>query len=72
MNHQEIADRLDALITETSEAYKRDLARIAKERESLVEMCGSLGHVYKHSRDLIFAGGKGGKLSCCICGANQP
>lgn len=46
MNHQDIADRLDALRREESAAYKIEKARIEKERESLRELCGGIGHIF--------------------------
>ena len=46
ITHQDIIDRLEALGTEYSAAYKAERARQEKERASLQELCGGLGHFF--------------------------
>ena len=46
ITHQDIIDRLEALGTEDSAAYKAEKARQEKERSSLQELCGGLGHLF--------------------------
>lgn len=57
MTRQDIIDRLESLGVEHSVAYKAERARIEKERESLQELCGGLGH--------FFAKDKAGPLFSC-------
>ena len=46
ITHQDIVDRRQALDRVHSEAYSRELDRIKKEKLSLQELCGGLGHVF--------------------------
>jgi hypothetical protein len=63
MTHQEIIDRLEALGRSHSAAHKAELARIEKERESLQELCGGLGHFFRQGDWPVF----GDKRRCVIC-----
>lgn len=68
ITHQEIIDRMESLGREHSAAYAAELARIDKERESLRELCGGIGHFFARTSDpfLIY----GGKRVCVFC--RQP
>ena len=67
MTHQEIVDRMEALGVESSAAYREAMARINKERESLQELCGGLGHVWG-APPLWKAGGY---RACVVCHAPE-
>lgn len=47
MTHQDIVDRLQAVTSEQSAAYLTERARVQKDRESLQELCGGIGHVFR-------------------------
>lgn len=46
ITHQDIVDRIADLASQQFDAWKAEQARIAKERESLQELCGGLGHIF--------------------------
>ena len=70
ITHQDIIDRLEALGTEYGAAYKIEQARQEKERASLQELCGGLGHFYaKDKSDLGFFRNT---RSCVYCNAAEP
>lgn len=71
ITHQDIVDRLEALATEQSEAYLKESARIDKERESLREACGGIGHVYRNGdlHTLVLARFSKNLRQCVFCGA---
>jgi hypothetical protein len=68
ITHQDISDRMDALGREHSAAYKLEVARIDKERASLQELCGRLGHFFKRN-PLLPLSYRG---RCCVfCGTAE-
>ena len=69
MTHQDIIDRMEALGLEHSAAYKAERARIAKERESLQELCGGLGHFWRGSPEAFLAPDL---RRCVFCDAAEP
>jgi len=69
ITHQEIADRIEALSHEHSAAYQAEQARIRKERGSLQELCGGVGHVLAKDRSVITCFNV---RVCAICGATEP
>ena len=69
MNHQEIVERRDQLGVEQSAAYEAEQSRIAKELESLQELCGAMGHCWGVRRIGNWA--VAGKI-CVYCDAQQP
>ena len=46
ITHQDIIDRLETLGNEYSAAYKAEKARQERERASIEELCGGLGHFF--------------------------
>lgn len=65
---QEIVDRREALNVEQGAAYRKELARIEKERVSLQELCGATGHVYATASLEYFVTSR----LCCFCRAAEP
>lgn len=65
ITHQDIVDRLEALDKEQTEAYRREVERIDRERESLRELCGSLGHIFARPRGFLYVGERPHR--CCGC-----
>ena len=70
ITHQDIIDRLEALGNEYSAAYKAEKARQEKERDSLKELCGGLGHFYAKDRSTF--GILRNARSCVYCNAAEP
>lgn len=66
ITHQDIVDRIEALGRERSEAYERESQRIERERTSLQELCGSLGHAYGEPRGTFRVLNT---RECVVCGA---
>lgn len=71
MNHQDIVNRVEALGKERGAAYAAELARIDKERASLLELCGGLGHVFKYP-DFLVMPAECRYRSCVCCGVREP
>lgn len=71
MTHQDIIDRMEALGKEHTAAYKAEVARIDKEKESLQELCGAIseGHFFAKRNSLMWPSGF---RYCCFCGAGEP
>lgn len=69
MDHQAITDRYAQL----DDAEDKLLQRHAKERESLRELCGSLGHKWgRNTRISVSANGVYAAYHICdVCGAND-
>jgi len=65
MTHQDVIDRMEGLNREHSKAYEIECARIRKEKESLQELCGGLGHFFKDDAEwpLNLSGRR-----CVFCG----
>lgn len=70
ITHQDILDRAEALGQEYSAAYQAEKARLDKERESLRELCGGIGHVFGRGRALL--AWPVARRSCVFCGAPEP
>ena len=70
ITHQDIIDRLEKLGKENSAAYATELARQRKERASLQELCGGIGHFYTKSDWPISALGR--DRSCVFCKMDEP
>ena len=70
ITHQNIIDRLDALGTEHSKAYEAEQARQRKERASLQELCGGIGHFYAKADGPM--SGLSSTRSCVFCKALEP
>lgn len=63
MTHQDIIDRMEALGREYGAAYRAEQARISKEKESLQELCGGIGHFFATPQTLHFEQGR----QCVFC-----
>ena len=70
ITHQDIIDRLEALGTEYSAAYKVEKARQEKERASLQELCGGLGHFF--AKDKSFPNVLREQRFCVYCNSAEP
>lgn len=70
VTHQDIIDRLEALGTEYSAAYNIERARQEKERTSLLELCGGLGHFYANDKSGLFI--HLDARFCVYCNAAEP
>ena len=70
ITHQDIIDRLEKLGKEHGAAYAAEQARQRKERASLQELCGGIGHLYAKSDWLnsVLARGR----SCVFCKMYEP
>lgn len=71
MTHQDIIDRLEALYREFSKAFAVEQARIKKERESLQELCGGIGHFFAKERGLVPSVFPRGRC-CLFCDMPEP
>lgn len=73
MNHQDIADRREALHNEKSRALEAEEARLAKEVESLQELCGGMGHIYINERSpfRFFDPAHPVSRVCAACGKSE-
>ena len=69
LTHQDIIDRLEALGTDHSVAYKAEKVRQEKERANLKELCGELGHFYEKSNWLHLTGDV---RHCVFCKVLEP
>jgi len=86
VNHQDIADRYRSLDDEELAALKAEKARIERERQSLQELCGGMGHIYTKVENLLgdwFTIGSDGSSDssekrramprrCAVCGRSEP
>ena len=70
ITHQDIIDRLEALGIEHSAAYKAETAKQEKERASLEELCGGIGHFFAKDRSVF--GFMGSSRICVYCNASEP
>ena len=70
ITHQNIIDRLEALGTEHSKAYEAEQDRQRKERASLQELCGGVGHFYTKADWPMSS--LSGTRSCVFCKAWEP
>ena len=73
ITHQQIADRAAELdeqyLDVFNKAQKAAEAVVGKERESLRELCGGIGHVFKVSR---FSLNPSKTRYCVFCGECEP
>ena len=70
ITHQDIIDRLEALGSEHGAAYKVEKARQEKERASLEELCGGIGHFF--AKDKSSLGFLRSSRFCVYCNASEP
>lgn len=77
ITHESIALRLEALGREQSAAVRSAAAPYEKERESLRELCGGIGHQYRKWISFsvggtAHAGERTELLICRVCDAYSP
>ena len=70
ITHQDIIDRLETLGNEYSAAYRAEQARQEKERDSIKELCGGLGHFFAKDRSTF--GIRRNARVCVYCNASEP
>ena len=66
VTHQDIVDRFAALHREHGKAYALEEARIAKEADSLRELCDGLGHVHRIGQFSV-----GSQRYCVFCSSPE-